>query len=75
MTTGRGEPLLTVSEAAERLNTGERFIRRLIDERRIEFIRLGRKVRIPQSALDAFVDAGRVQPISRSTGRNTGRAA
>jgi excisionase family DNA binding protein len=75
MTTTRGEPLLTVIEAAERLNTGERFIRRLIDERRIEFIRLGRKVRIPQSALDAFVDAGRVQPATHRTVRRTGRAA
>jgi len=54
--------LLTVSQAAERLSTGERFVRRLIAERRIAFVRVGRHVRIAESALDAFVRAGTVQP-------------
>jgi excisionase family DNA binding protein len=34
--------LLTVEAAAERLSTSPRFIRRLIAERRIEFVRVGR---------------------------------
>ncbi|MGS2646799.1 excisionase family DNA-binding protein [Streptosporangium sp. LJ11] len=38
--------LLTVEEAAERLNTSVRFPRRLIEERRIAFIHVGRNVRI-----------------------------
>ncbi len=54
--------LYTVEEAAERLNTAPRFIRRLIAERRIGFTRLGRHVRIPSDALDEFVAAGRVEP-------------
>jgi excisionase family DNA binding protein len=62
--------LLTVAQAAERLNTGERFIRRLIDERRIEFVRLGRKVRIPEDALDDFVRDGTVQPLRTSAVRH-----
>ena len=35
------EVLLTVEETAERLNTSPRFVRRLIEERRIAYIKLG----------------------------------
>ena len=41
-----GDRLLTVEEAAERMRTKPRFIRRLIAERRIAFVKLGRHVRI-----------------------------
>lgn len=58
--------LLTVDEAAERLNTTTRFIRRLIAERRIAFTRLGRHVRIATLDLDEFVDRGRVEPTRRA---------
>ena len=54
--------LYTVEEAAERLNTTPRFIRRLIAERRIAFTKLGRHVRIEADVLEEFVAAGRVQP-------------
>jgi excisionase family DNA binding protein len=47
--------LLTVAEAAELLRTTERFPRRLIAERRIRFTRVGRHVRIPESAVREFV--------------------
>ena len=56
--------LLSVEEAAERLGTGPRFVRRLIAERRITFIKLGRHVRIDAADLDAFVAAGRVELAS-----------
>lgn len=54
--------LYTVEQAAERLNTTPRFVRRLIAERRIAFTRLGRHIRISGDVLDEFVDAGRVEP-------------
>jgi excisionase family DNA binding protein len=57
-------PLLTVEQAAERLGTKPRFIRRLIAERRIEFVKVGRHVRISESALADFIDAGRVEPLT-----------
>ncbi|WP_344476577.1 excisionase family DNA-binding protein [Nonomuraea monospora] len=57
--------LLTVEEAAERLNTSIRFPRRLIEERRIAFVHVGRNVRIPEAALEAFIAAGLVEPITR----------
>jgi excisionase family DNA binding protein len=69
---GMSERLLTVTEAAEILRTSERFPRRLIAERRIRFTRIGRHVRIPESALREFIAAGLVEPI---TTRRRGRAA
>ncbi len=53
-------PLLTVAQAGEYLGTGERFIRRLITERRIAFVKVGKYVRLERSALDALVDKGRI---------------
>ena len=53
MTGRRDQPataLLTVEAAAERLSTSPRFIRRLIAERRIEFVKVVRHVRISESA-------------------------
>ena len=58
------ERLLTVSEAADILSTTDRFPRRLIEERRIRFVRVGRHVRIPESALREFIAAGLVEPIT-----------
>ena len=54
------DPLLTVAQAGEYLGTGERFIRRLITERRIGYVKVGKYVRLERSTLEAFVDAGRV---------------
>ncbi|MEV4097258.1 excisionase family DNA-binding protein [Streptosporangium saharense] len=61
--------LLTVQEAAERLNTSVRFPRRLTEERRIFFVHVGRNVRIPESALEAFIAAGLVAPVAPSKRR------
>jgi excisionase family DNA binding protein len=57
------EHLLTVAQVAELLGTSERFPRRLIAERRIRFVRLGRYVRIPESAVREFIAAGLVEPV------------
>lgn len=55
--------LLTVQEAAELLGTSVRFPRRLIQERRIKFVKLGTHVRIPESAILALIAEGTVEPI------------
>jgi excisionase family DNA binding protein len=55
------DQLLTPQEAAERLGTSLRFVRRLILERRISYTKLGRHVRIAASDLDAFIAAGRIE--------------
>jgi excisionase family DNA binding protein len=60
----QADRLLTVEAAAERMSTSVRFIRRLIAERRIEFVKIGRHVRISESALAEFIEAGRVEPMT-----------
>ncbi len=67
--------LLTVEQAAERLGTKPRFVRRLIAERRIEFHRVGRHVRISEGALADFIEEGRVEPLTRATIRPGARGA
>ena len=55
--------LLTVEQAAARLGTSVRFIRRLRSEDRIAFVKLGPKLlRIDSADLDAFIAAGRHEP-------------
>jgi excisionase family DNA binding protein len=56
--------LLTVGQVAELLATTERFPRRLIAERRIRFVHVGRHVRIPESAVTEFIASGLVEPVA-----------
>lgn len=60
--TDHAERLLTLDEAADLLGTGLRFTRRLIAERRITFVKVGRHVRIPNAALAEFIEAATVHP-------------
>ncbi|MBV9023166.1 MAG: helix-turn-helix domain-containing protein [Streptomycetaceae bacterium] len=66
--------LLTVEEAAQRLGTGVRFIRRLITERRIRYVKLGKPVRIPESALTAYIEE-RTVPTLREARASYSKAA
>lgn len=59
------ERLLSVADVAAMLGTTERFPRRLIAERRIEFVKVGKHVRIPESAVYAFIAAGTVEVLDR----------
>ncbi|MFH9823166.1 excisionase family DNA-binding protein [Streptomyces bobili] len=54
--------LLTVAEVAELLGTTVRFPRRLIEERRIEYVKVGRHVRIRESVVLALIAANTVEP-------------
>ena len=55
------DKLLTVEEAAGRLGTSLRFVRRLIAERRIAYVKVGRHVRLAETDLVGLVAAGRVE--------------
>jgi excisionase family DNA binding protein len=57
---GARDQLMTVEQAGEYLGTGERFVRRLITERRITYVKVGKYVRLERSTLEALVDTGRV---------------
>ncbi|WP_428953060.1 excisionase family DNA-binding protein [Streptomyces sp. cg35] len=65
---------LSVDQVAEILGTSVRFPRRLIEERRITYVKVGRHVRIPESAVREFIDSHTVEPIKVRRGAY-GRAA
>jgi excisionase family DNA binding protein len=71
----RTQRLLTVDEVAERFGTSVRFPRRLIAERRIKFVRIGRHVRIPEAAVVEMIEAGTVEAIDRRRRGPRGRVA
>lgn len=56
------DELLTVEEAAERMKMSPRHVRRLVQERRIAFHRLGRAVRIAPDDIATYVASTRVEP-------------
>lgn len=56
-----------VHAAAAYLGVKVRFIRRLVAERRIAFHKAGAHVRLSIDDLEAFMQAGRVEPITRSS--------
>ena len=55
--------LLDVDQVAERLCVSPRFVRRLIDERRIPFCKLGKFVRFDPTDIDDWVAARRVEAL------------
>ncbi|MFF2657411.1 excisionase family DNA-binding protein [Kitasatospora sp. NPDC058032] len=63
---------LTVAKVAERLGTTERFVRRLISERRIAFVKMGAHVRISATSLDAYIAAGTVPAVRSRRDRHGG---
>jgi len=58
----RPDAPLDIEQAAKYLNVTERFMRRLVAERRIAFHRVGRLLRFRAQDLDAFFSGGRVEP-------------
>lgn len=55
--------LLDVADAARHLGVTEPFVRRLVLERRVRYYKLGKFVRFRAPDLDAFVEAGRRDPV------------
>ncbi len=56
--------LLTVEQAADYLNITDHFARRLIRDRRIPFLKVGRLVRLRRSDIDDYL-VGRFVPAVR----------
>lgn len=54
--------LLDVNEAADLLKVRPRFIRRLIEERRVPFYKVGRFNRLDRADLVRFAEDGRIDP-------------
>jgi excisionase family DNA binding protein len=56
--------LLTFDDTAELLGTSPNIPRRLVSERRIRIVRVGSRVRIPESAVAEYIAAGTVEPVT-----------
>lgn len=67
--------LRTIEEFAELTGTSSRLGRRLVAERRIRYVKVGRYVRIPDSAIAEFLDANTVEPSQRRGGPSPRRPA
>ena len=61
-----GEPPLDIAGAAQYLNVGERFVRRLVAEHRINYLKVGKFVRFERRELDAFLRRSRVDRQERN---------
>ncbi len=57
--------LLDVAALAERLGVTSRFVRRLVSERRVPFLKIGKFVRFDPREIDMWVDERR-QPAANS---------
>lgn len=58
------EDLLSIEQAAAKLGRSVRFMRRLVNERRIRFYHVGKYVMFDPADLRAFIRAGVVEPIT-----------
>lgn len=71
----RSGRLLDVREAAARMGLkNERFVRRLVAERRIDYIKVGSHVRIAESVIDAYLDTNTVEAVERRRTRRRARS-
>lgn len=64
VTPDEGNGLLDVAGAATYLGVTQAFVRRLVLERRVRYYKLGKFVRFRPPDLDAFVEAGRREPVA-----------
>lgn len=66
-TVTEGRPLMDLPTVAKYLGVGERHIRRLVQERRIPFIKWGHPLRFDPDEIDAWVNTKRVSCRSRAS--------
>jgi excisionase family DNA binding protein len=55
--------LLDPIEFADRLGVSVRYVRRLVAERRIEYVKVGHLVRFKPGQVDAWIDDNRVEAL------------
>ena len=58
--------LMNVEQVATRLAVTPRFVRRLVDERRIPFVKVGKFVRFDPVDVENWIEANRVETFSPS---------
>lgn len=63
--------LIDITGAAERLGVSVRYVRRLVAQRRIPYVKLGHYLRFDPAELEAWIDRSRVCELeSRRTPRS-----
>jgi excisionase family DNA binding protein len=67
----RTDAPLTLDEAASYLNVSQRFMRRLVAERRVVFYKVGKFVRFRSGDLDRLLETGRVDPFDERCGTDS----
>jgi excisionase family DNA binding protein len=55
---GESEVLLDIDGLATRLGVTTRFVRRLVEERRVPYLKIGRLVRFDPSDVESWIGAG-----------------
>ena len=55
--------LIDIATLADRLGVTERFVRRLVEERRVPFLKIGKFVRFHPDDIDHWVSARRVEQL------------
>jgi excisionase family DNA binding protein len=60
------EVLLTSDEVAKLLKTTPRFVRRLVQERRIEHVKVGRCVRFTRQAVEEYMRRNTFEVLTRA---------
>lgn len=60
-----GAPL-NIKDASKRLGVSVRYMRRMVEERRVRYLKLGRLIRFRAADLDDYLRRAEVQPTSDS---------
>jgi excisionase family DNA binding protein len=56
------EPLMAIDQVAERLGVTVRHVRRLVDERRIPYLKWGKLLRFDPAEIESWLDEARRRP-------------
>ena len=70
-TNRRHSPLIDIDEVAVRLGVSTRYVRRLVAERRIAYLKVGRLLRFDADVVDAWLAACGVIANERSASTST----
>ena len=67
------ESLIDIDEVASRLGVSTRYVRRLVAERRIAYLKVGRLVRFNNEVVDAWLESCAVKPFEGGFSSPTAR--
>ena len=57
-------PLISVEQLADELGVSVRYVRRIIAERRIPYVKVGHLIRFERDEVDRWVEANRVNALT-----------